>query len=91
MTTGHSFIFFQGLKQMEVYDSGAPGRSLKSRLPEVASSSGKWPQSAGGGSSGGWARSSSSALLPFLGWEGSSTKIDYRKKGTVIQTSPSDP
>ena len=32
-------------------------------------------------------RSPSSALLPFLG-EGSPTKIDYRKKGTLILTSP---
>ena len=32
------------------------------------------------------ARSASSALLPFLG-EGSPTKIDYRKKGTLILTT----
>ena len=31
-------------------------------------------------------RSPSSALLPFLG-EGSPTKIDYRKKGTLILAS----
>ena len=30
---------------------------------------------------------SPSALLPFSGWEGSPTKIDYRKKGTLILTS----
>ena len=33
-------------------------------------------------------RSPSSALLPFLGVEGSPTKTDYRKKGTLILTSP---
>ena len=32
------------------------------------------------------ARSPSSALLPFFG-EGSHTKIDYRKKGTLLLTS----
>ena len=26
-------------------------------------------------------------LLPFFGWEGSPTKIDYRKKGTFILSS----
>ena len=33
-----------------------------------------------------YARSPSSALYPFLG-EGSPTKIDYRKKGSLILTS----
>ena len=33
-------------------------------------------------------RSPSSALShPFFGWEGSPTKIDYRKKGTLMLTS----
>ena len=32
-------------------------------------------------------KGSSSALLPFFGWEGSPTKIDYIKKGTLILTS----
>ena len=32
-------------------------------------------------------RSPSSALLPFFGWEGSPTKTDCRKKGTLILTS----
>ena len=32
-------------------------------------------------------RSPSSALLPFFGGEGSPTKIDYRKKGTLTLTS----
>ena len=32
-------------------------------------------------------RSPSSALLPFFAWEGSPTKIDYRKKGTLILSS----
>ena len=26
-------------------------------------------------------------LTPFFGWEGSPTKIDYRKKGALIPTS----
>ena len=26
-------------------------------------------------------------LISFFGWEGSPTKIDYRKKGTLILTS----
>ena len=34
-------------------------------------------------------RSPNSALShPFFGWEGSRTKMDYRKKGTLILTSP---
>ena len=33
-------------------------------------------------------KSPSSALLPFFGWEGSPTKIGYRKKGALILTSP---
>ena len=33
------------------------------------------------------ARSPSSALLPTFFGEGSPTKIDYRKKGTLIPTS----
>ena len=33
---------------------------------------------------GGETRSPSSALLPFLFWEGSPTTVDYRKKGTNL-------
>ena len=32
-------------------------------------------------------RSPSCALLPFFGWQGFPTKINYRKKGTRILTS----
>ena len=43
---------------------------------------------AGPGGSLAWTRSPSSALShPFVGWEGSPTKIDYRKRGTLILTS----
>ena len=39
-------------------------------------------------SSGTIPRPPSNALShPFFGWEGSPTKIDYRKKGTLILTS----
>ena len=34
-----------------------------------------------------WTRSPRSTLLPVFGWEGSPTKIDYRKEGALILTS----